>query len=97
MTRTIEKRLARLEGDHAGDDGLAELSDDELTILIWEVLQALAAHPDTAAIERAGYRQQADKIEADLAAQPDIMQRRAALQARPEFQRLIGAAGGTGP
>ena len=97
MERTIEKRLARLEGDHAGDDGLADLSDDELTILIWEVLRALAAHPDTAEVERTGYRQQADKIEADLAAQPDIMQRRAALHARPEFQQLIGAAGGRGP
>jgi hypothetical protein len=61
-------------------------------------VQALAAHPETADDQRVGYWQQADKIEADLAGQPDVMQRRAALHARPDLARLIGAAGGeSGP
>jgi hypothetical protein len=51
MQRMLERRLARLEGD-AADDVLDRLTDDEVTILLWEALRALADRPDASEPER---------------------------------------------
>jgi hypothetical protein len=90
MQRAIERRLARLEGD-AAEDVMDRLSDDELNVLVWEVLRALAAHAETAEHERSAYRRRADAIEADIGARLDLAQQSEALLARPDIQRLIEA------
>jgi hypothetical protein len=68
MTRALEARLEWLEGITAGDE-LAQLTYDELNILLWQAARSVAADPETSAGERDAFEQRSKDIEADIVAQ----------------------------
>ena len=79
MTAGLLRRLERLEAKAPDATALGNLSDDELSIRVLDLLRRADDAPDLTADERAGFRKRREVIEAGIRYQ-------ASLSLRPSYQ-----------